>query len=41
MRGQTIGGAVTKIGPDYVEVRNQTHSRIVIKLDSIDALAMN
>ncbi len=41
VRGQTIGGAVTKIGPDYVEVKNQTYGRIVIKFDSIDAIAIN
>jgi hypothetical protein len=41
VRGQTIGGAVTKIGPDYVEVKNQTYSRIIIKIDSIDAIAIN
>lgn len=41
VRGQTIGGAVTKIGPDYVEMKNQTYGRIVIKLDSIDAIAIN
>ena len=39
--GQAIGGAVTKIGPDYVEVKNQSYSRIIICLDSIDAVALN
>ena len=41
VKGQAIGGAVTKIGPDYVEVKNQTYSRIIIRLDSIDAVAQN
>ena len=42
MKGQTIGGAVTKvIGNEAVEVRNQTYSRIIIRLDQIDAVAMN
>jgi hypothetical protein len=41
VKGQTIGGAVTKIGTDYVEVKNQTYSRIIIRFDSIDAIAIN
>ena len=42
VKGQTISGIVVKIiGSEAVEVRNQTFSRIVIRLDSIDALAMN
>lgn len=40
-RGQSIGGAVTKINADSVELRNQQYGRIIIKLDSIDAVAMN
>jgi hypothetical protein len=40
--GQTIGGAVTKvIGSEAVEVRNQTYGRIIIRIDRIDALAIN
>ena len=42
IKGQTIGGAVTKqIGPDIVEVRNQPYSRIIIRLDQVDAVAVN
>ena len=42
VRGQTISGIVVKIiGNEAVEVRNQTFSRVIIKLDSIDALAIN
>ena len=41
VKGQAIGGAVIKIGPDYVEVKNQTYNRIIIRLDSIDAVALN
>ncbi len=42
IKGQTIGGAVTKqIGPEIVEVRNQTYSRIIIRLDQVDAVAIN
>ncbi len=42
IKGQTIGGAVTKqIGPEIVEVRNQTYSRVIIRLDQVDAVAIN
>jgi endonuclease YncB( thermonuclease family) len=40
VKGQSIPGVVTRvIGNDAVEVRNQTHGRIVIRIDSIDAIA--
>jgi hypothetical protein len=40
VQGQTIGGVVTKIyDAGFVEVRNQTHNRIIIKLSQIDAVA--
>ena len=42
IKGQTIGGAVTKqIGPEIVEVRNQPYSRVIIRLDQVDAVAIN
>lgn len=42
IKGQTIGGAVTKqISPEIVEVRNQTYSRAIIRLDQVDAVAIN
>jgi hypothetical protein len=42
VRGQTISGAVVRlIGNEGVEVRNQTYSRIIIRIESIDALAIN
>lgn len=42
VQGQTIPGVVTKmIGDDAVEVRNQTSTRIIIRLDRIDAVAAN
>jgi len=41
VKGQTIPGVVVKIGADTVEVRNQTYGRIIIRFDSIDAVAMN
>lgn len=39
MKGQNIAGIVTKVSSDTVEVRNQTHGRIVIRIDQIDAIA--
>jgi hypothetical protein len=40
--GQTIGAVFVKlIGTEAIEVRNQTYSRIIIRLDSIDAVAIN
>ena len=42
IKGQTIAGVVTKVVlPDAVEVRNQTFSKIVIRLDQVDAVAIN
>ena len=42
VKGQSIPGVVTKvIGTDAVEVRNQTHGRIIIRIDQIDAVAAN
>ncbi len=41
VKGQTIPGVVVKVGADAVEVRNQTYGRIIIRLDSIDAVAIN
>jgi vacuolar-type H+-ATPase subunit E/Vma4 len=40
VKGQTIGGMVVKINADSVELRNREFSRIVVRLDSIDAAAM-
>ena len=42
VQGQVISGAVTRlIGEDAVEVKNREFSRIVIRLDRIDAVAAN
>ena len=42
VKGQSIGGAVVRvIGNDAVEVRNQQYTRIIIRIDSIDAVSMN
>ena len=39
--GQAIGGAVVKIeAGQTVELRNQQYSRIVLRLDRIDGIAM-
>ena len=42
VNGQTIGAVFVKmIGNDAIEVRNQTYGRIIIRLDRIDAVAIN
>jgi hypothetical protein len=42
VQGQSIPGVVTKIlGEEAVEVRNQTFGRLIIRIDRIDALALN
>ena len=39
--GQTIGGAITRIEPgQYVELRSQEFSKIVVRWDRIDGIAM-
>ncbi len=41
VNGQTVSGIVTEIlGEEAVAAYNQTYSRIVIRLDRIDAVAM-
>ena len=35
--GQTVGGAVVRIDDSSVELRNQTQSRVVVRLARIDA----
>ncbi len=40
LRGQTIGGGVVKLSGDTVELRNREYSRIVVRLDAIEAVAM-
>lgn len=40
IKGQTVAGVVVKIiGDEAIEVRSQTYSRVVVRLDSIDAMA--
>ena len=41
LKGQTLGGVVTKISGDIVEMRNREFGRIVVRIDAIDAAAMN
>ncbi len=38
---QSIGGVVVKVGEGTVEVKNREYGRIIIRLDRIDAVAMN
>ena len=40
VKGQTIGGQVTNVDTDYVELRNREFSRMVIRIESIDGAAM-
>ena len=41
LKGQSIPGIVTKVNGDSVELRSREYSRIVVKLESIDAVAMS
>ena len=40
VKGQTIAGVVVKLTADTVEMRSREFSRIVVRLDAIDAAAM-
>ena len=38
--GQTIAGAVTRVEPgQWVEMKNQTSGKIIVRIDRIDAIA--
>jgi hypothetical protein len=41
VKGQSIGAIVVKISGDVVELKNREYSRIVVRLDAIDAAMMN
>jgi hypothetical protein len=42
IKGQTIAGIVTQIiGLEAIEVRNQTYSKVIIRLDAVDAVAIS
>jgi len=40
IKGQTVPMLVTAIGDHFVEGRNQQSSKVVVRLESIDAAAM-
>jgi hypothetical protein len=40
VKGQTIPGIVVKIGTDTIELRSREYSRIVVRMEAIDAVAM-
>jgi hypothetical protein len=40
VKGQTIPGIVVKTAGDFIEMRSREYSRIVVRVDSIDAVAM-
>ena len=38
--GQAIGGAVTRIEPgQWVELKNQTSAKVIVRIDRIDGIA--
>ncbi len=39
--GQTVGGLVLRYNEQIVEVRNQQYSRVVVRIDKIEAVAAN
>jgi hypothetical protein len=41
VKGQSIPGTVVKIGTDTVELRSREYSRIVVRIEAIDAAAMS
>lgn len=40
VKGQTVGGQVTNLDGEFVELRNREFSRIVVKIESIDGAAL-
>ena len=41
LNGETVAGAVTKIeGTQWVELRSQEYSRIIVRIDRINAIAI-
>jgi len=40
VKGQSIGGGVVKVTGDTVELRSREFSRIVVRIDAIDAVAV-
>ena len=42
IKGQTIAGIVIQIiGLEAIEVRNQTFTKVIIRLDAVDAMAIS
>ena len=41
VKSQQISGVVTRVSNDSVELRSREYSRIVVRIDSIDAVAMS
>jgi hypothetical protein len=41
VKGQSIPGVVVKMDSESVEMRSREYSRIVVKIDSIDAAALS
>lgn len=41
VRGQSIAGVVVKIGGESVELRSREYSRIIVRLDAIDAVSIS
>jgi len=41
IKGHQIAGVVVKMAGDTVEMRSREYSRIVVKIDSIDAAALS
>lgn len=39
VNGQTIGMVVSGVGLEYVEGRNREYSKILVRMDKIDAVA--
>ena len=39
--GNTVGGAVTRISDEAVELKNQSSTRIVVLLKSIEAVVLS
>ena len=40
VKGQTVTGAVVRVAGDIVELRNKDFSRIIMRIDSVDGVAM-
>jgi hypothetical protein len=41
VKGQAVPGVVVKIDAESVEMKSREYSRIVVRLDSLDAVAMS